>query len=300
MNVVSENNEVFNASVSIQTVEDCFGLVMESRGGSRNSVNERNTDYILALEVILLRLFKLNVETIKVFLVSNNAFSIWSSMEERALKIENSIDIKLSSNVKNLKRLICKAQKDKKANPSSKGGNSTKKILITANLSPKQWEFVALGDIKVPIISEDEVNPEVFNPKDAESAKERTVQSIASRRGQFQFRKKLLKIYNERCAISKTNLPSVLEAAHIVPFQGVKTNNITNGILLRSDFHILFDLGLIGINKSYKVIVSSSLSDTEYEKYHELDIFLPTKENERPSCKALVFRALPYREKKIC
>jgi hypothetical protein len=44
MNVVSENNEVFNASVSIQTVEDCFGLVMESRGGSRNSVNERNTD----------------------------------------------------------------------------------------------------------------------------------------------------------------------------------------------------------------------------------------------------------------
>jgi 5-methylcytosine-specific restriction protein A len=50
------------------------------------------------------------------------------------------------------------------------------------------------------------------------------------------------------------------------------TNNITNGILLRSDFHILFDLGLIGINKSYKVIVSSSLSDTEYEKYHELDL----------------------------
>jgi hypothetical protein len=44
-------------------------------------------------------------------------------MEERALKVENSIDIKLSSNVKNLKGLICKAQRDKKANPSSKGGN---------------------------------------------------------------------------------------------------------------------------------------------------------------------------------
>jgi 5-methylcytosine-specific restriction protein A len=46
-----------------------------------------------------------------------------------------------------------------------------------------------------------------------------------------------LKIYNEKCAISATNLPPVLEAAHIVPYQGVETNNITNGILLRSDFH---------------------------------------------------------------
>jgi 5-methylcytosine-specific restriction protein A len=41
-----------------------------------------------------------------------------------------------------------------------------------------------------------------------------------------------LKIYNEKCAISATNLPPVLEAAHIVPYQGVETNNITNGILL--------------------------------------------------------------------
>jgi predicted restriction endonuclease len=59
--------------------------------------------------------------------------------------------------------------------------------------------------------------------------------------GQINFRSKLLKIYNEKCAISATNLPPVLEAAHIVPYQGVETNNITNGILLRSDFHILFD-----------------------------------------------------------
>jgi 5-methylcytosine-specific restriction protein A len=45
-----------------------------------------------------------------------------------------------------------------------------------------------------------------------------------------------------------------VEAAHIVPFQGVKTNNITNGILLRSDFHILFDLGLIGIISLIKLL----------------------------------------------
>lgn len=46
-----------------------------------------------------------------------------------------------------------------------------------------------------------------------------------------------------------------------------KTNHIPNGILLRTDFHILFNLGLIGINKSYKVVISSLLSDIEYESY---------------------------------
>ncbi|SMM98697.1 restriction endonuclease [uncultured Candidatus Thioglobus sp.] len=297
MNVVSENNEVFNASVSMQKIDGYSGLVMESRGGTKKSANERNTDYILALEAILSRIFKLNVKTIRVFLVSRNALKIWPSMPERALKMENSIDIKLYSNIETLRKSICKEQQNKKENLSSKGGNPTKKILICANLNAEQWKSVVLGDTKVHTISEDEIKGEAFDPKDAESAKERITQLIANRRGQAKFRKKLLQAYNEKCAISATNLSPVLEAAHIVPYQGIKTNHITNGILLRSDFHTLFDLGLIGINKSYKVIVSSSLYDTEYERYHESDIFLPTKEDERPSFMALESRALPYRQK---
>ncbi len=298
MNVISENNEVFNASVSVQTVEGCFGLVIESRGGAKHSVNERNTDYILALETILSRLFKLNVESIKVFLISKDALKIWRSMEERALKIENATDIKLSSNIVALRGLICKAQRNKRKNPDSKGGNTTKRILISANLTHKQWESVALGDTQACTISEDEMGSEVFDSKDAENAKEKTIRAIVNRRGQAKFRSTLLKIYNEKCAISATNLPSVLEAAHIIPYQGAKTNHITNGILLRSDFHTLFDLGLIGINQHYKVVVSSSLRDTEYEQYHEADIFLPVNGKERPSFMALNSRALPYRKQK--
>ncbi len=298
MNVISENNEVFNASVSVQTVEGCFGLVIESRGGAKHSVNERNTDYILALETILSRLFKLNVESIKVFLISKDALKIWRSMGERALKIENATDIKLSSNIVALRGLICKAQRNKRKNPDSKGGNTTKRILISANLTHKQWESVALGDTQACTISEDEMGSEVFDSKDAENAKEKTIRAIVNRRGQAKFRSTLLKIYNEKCAISATNLPSVLEAAHIIPYQGAKTNHITNGILLRSDFHTLFDLGLIGINQHYKVVVSSSLRDTEYEQYHEADIFLPVNGKERPSFMALNSRALPYRKQK--
>ncbi|CAC9517914.1 hypothetical protein [uncultured Gammaproteobacteria bacterium] len=297
MNVVSENNEVFNASVSVQTIEGYSGLVMESRGGAKGGVNERNTDYLLALEVILLRIFKLNIRTIKVFLVSKNALKIWPSMAQRALEVEGSTDIKLSPNTKELKKLICKAQKDKKKNPNSQGGNPTKKKFISTNLDdPRQWEFVGLGRTPVHIISEDEISEKAFDPKDAEKVKEKIIRSIANRRGQAKFRKKLLKIYDGKCAISATNLPPILEAAHIVPYQGENTNNITNGILLRSDFHLLFDLGLIGINNAYKVVVSSSLSNTEYAQHHASNIFLPKEKSQRPSREALDFRPLPYRQ----
>jgi hypothetical protein len=49
-------------------------------------------------------LFKLNIGAIKVFLVSRKAFTIWSSMAERVLEIENSTDIKLSSSAETLRK----------------------------------------------------------------------------------------------------------------------------------------------------------------------------------------------------
>ncbi len=44
-----------------------------------------------------------------------------------------------------------------------------------------------------------------------------------------------------------------------------------NGVLLRSDLHILFDCGLLFINpENFKVIIDKSLEKTEYQKFHEL------------------------------
>jgi hypothetical protein len=62
--------------------------------------------------------------------------------------------------VETLRKLICKAQRDKKEDPSSRGGNSTKKILISANLSDEQWKSVVLGGTKVYPISECEIQGE--------------------------------------------------------------------------------------------------------------------------------------------
>jgi len=104
-----------------------------------------------------------------------------------------------------------------------------------------------------------------FNPAGLEDARERVAGEILKRRGQPAFRKTLLKVYENKCAITGCDATEVLEACHIVPYLGPKTNHPSNGLLLRADLHTLFDLELITIDsKSMRVEVAPSLRKSEY------------------------------------
>lgn len=95
-----------------------------------------------------------------------------------------------------------------------------------------------------------------------------TYKAIKTRRGQPEFRKALLSIYGGRCCITGCIIEGLLEAAHIVP-HSVDTNySVTNGLLLRSDIHTLYDLNLVGIDGDGKVFVSSALKESEYWEFH--------------------------------
>ena len=79
---------------------------------------------------------------------------------------------------------------------------------------------------------------------------------INERKNQNKFKLSLLKKYNSQCLISKIKIPELIEAAHIFPHSKSGKNNIANGVLLRSDLHILFDCGLLSINpENFKVII---------------------------------------------
>ena len=298
MNVISESNEVLNSSVSIQEIDGVLGLVMESRGGAIGKPNERNTDYFPALDTLLIRLRKRGIDDIRIYIVSSKALTIWKP-EDRTIEIDGSKDISLIGvDLKELRGKISKAQQEKKENPTSKGGNPTKRILIEANLLESEWKEVIFGPDETAIpLSEGDVEADAsdFSPEDAEKAKEEVARAVALRRGQPKFRKKLLSIYHSTCAVTRTSLPPILEAAHIVPYMGEKTNHVTNGILLRADIHTLFDLGLLGINQNYEVVVSSSMKKTDYEVYNGRKILLPDNNAEWPSLPALKSRPLPNR-----
>ena len=95
--------------------------------------------------------------------------------------------------------------------------------------------------------------------------RERTIASIVRRRGQPGFRKAVIETYGGQCAISGGDAEPALEAAHIVPYKGPQSNQVSNGILLRCDLHTLFDLGLLAVDTTnMTVVVAPELEESTY------------------------------------
>ncbi len=129
---------------------------------------------------------------------------------------------------------------------------------------------------------------EPFDPKNVTDGRQRVVAAILQRLGQRAFRRKLLSAYEMQCAVTRCNTVWVLEAAHITPYRGLKTNAVSNGLLLRADIHTLFDLALISIEPArMKIHVSSLLSKSQYALFDGKMPALPRKPSIQPSMAAL-------------
>jgi CheY-like chemotaxis protein len=129
---------------------------------------------------------------------------------------------------------------------------------------------------------------EPFDPKNITDGRKRVMASILQRLGQRTFRRKLLSAYEQQCAVTRCTTLWVLEAAHIIPYRGIKTNAVSNGLLLRADIHTLFDLALISIEPArMKIRVSSLLSKSQYAGFDGRVPALPRTLSIQPSMAAL-------------
>lgn len=121
-----------------------------------------------------------------------------------------------------------------------------------------------------------------------EDLRERAQRTIALRQGQPAFRNALLTAYQGTCCVTGYRTESVLEAAHISPYKGHHTNDVTNGLLLRADIHTLFDRYLITVTADLKVRVAPSLSGTPYMNLNnERMAVVPAVHGQRPAVAAL-------------
>lgn len=84
---------------------------------------------------------------------------------------------------------------------------------------------------------------------------------VKPRLGQGAFRLVVTDAYHRRCAITGERTLPVLEAAHILPYAEKGPHDVTNGLLLRSDFHKLFDLGFITVTSEMNVEVSPKIRE---------------------------------------
>ena len=95
---------------------------------------------------------------------------------------------------------------------------------------------------------------------------------IKKRRGQKTFRDQLLKS-NPVCAVTGCMLVDILEAAHIDAYRNDSHNHISNGLLLRSDIHTLYDLNHLAIDPDKKTLHFSKKALSEkYSEYEGLKI----------------------------
>lgn len=116
---------------------------------------------------------------------------------------------------------------------------------------------------------------------------------LKTRVNQSVFRKLVLANYDFTCAITKIEIPQLLLASHIIPWSANEKERLNpeNGICLSPLYDKAFDIGLIGINTKYEIILSKELkkkNKTEYFNYHFANIenqkiatpnkYLPKKE----------------------
>ena len=110
-----------------------------------------------------------------------------------------------------------------------------------------------------------------------------------ARLGQGAFRVLVTESYQRRCAVTGERTLPVLEAAHIKPFVKSGPNLVSNGLLLRSDLHILFDRGYITVTDKMNVEVSRRIKEEfengrdYYAMHGKLLRVLPSKAIERPA-----------------
>jgi predicted restriction endonuclease len=105
------------------------------------------------------------------------------------------------------------------------------------------------------------------------SAADRQLIAREIRQGQGRFRQELLTAYRSTCCITGTNIEEVLDAAHIIPYAVNRNSHSTNGLLLRSDIHNLFDDGLLKVDPvTFEVRLHADLRGSHYSQYANLKI----------------------------
>lgn len=121
------------------------------------------------------------------------------------------------------------------------------------------------------------------------------IAAVKTRINQKFFRSAVLSAYNRKCCVTGLDIPSLLIASHIKPWNvsdpQTERTNPCNGLSLNALHHEAFDAGIFTIDTDYKILVSkiakerysSEVFYDYFEKYEGKSItlperFLPSKE----------------------
>lgn len=125
---------------------------------------------------------------------------------------------------------------------------------------------------------------------------------VAPRLGQGTFRALVTDAYNYRCAITRERTLPVLQAAHIRAYAEGGPHELSNGLLLRSDLHTLFDQHYISVEPNKRTLIVSRRIREQFENgrdYYALNghnLLDPVNKNAVPSIDNLSFHFERFRQ----
>ena len=113
-----------------------------------------------------------------------------------------------------------------------------------------------------------------------------TMRSVRDRN----FQKTVLRVYEERCAITGLRLingggRAEVQAAHIRPVEYNGPDIITNGMALSGTAHWMFDRGLVSLSNDFEILISRQTNDVDAVRMMINDtgrLIGPPKASERP------------------
>ena len=96
------------------------------------------------------------------------------------------------------------------------------------------------------------------------------IREVKTRVNQSVFRQIVIANYSGKCAISGIDIPGLLVASHIIPWSKNEKERLNpeNGICLSSLYDKAFDIGLIGLNTDYKILISNDLKKNISKDYY--------------------------------
>jgi len=117
---------------------------------------------------------------------------------------------------------------------------------------------------------------------------------VKPRLGQGSFKIVVTDAYQRSCAVTQERALPVLDAAHIKPYVQHGPHQVDNGVLLRSDFHKLFDRGYITITAELNIEISRRIKEEfengkYYYTFHGREIQTPLRPGDLPSKKFLMW-----------
>lgn len=128
--------------------------------------------------------------------------------------------------------------------------------------------FDIITRLDLPSLASKESNKIIEFKIDRKDTRIKKTGVMVVRPKQANFRAELIKLW-KCCPITGCDILDILDAAHIYPYRGEKDNQISNGILLRTDIHKLFDRYLLSINPtSFTVYLSKTITDPHYTQYN--------------------------------